>query len=80
MTEYYIPVYVTRADGLTAKFYLPEDVEDFWYSVAKMYPKSYDLMDESMVVVGGLHPWDVWFTVKEDNELALWLNEVEAVA
>ena len=73
MTKYFIPVYVTRADGQIAQFFLPE--EDFWNSVAKMYPESYDLIKESRVAVGGLRPWNIWFTTNEDHDLALWLDK-----
>ena len=72
---------VRKADGKAAKVLVPDTGEDLWYSIDRAYPRSYDLMDESMVTPSEhIEGWDEKFGPGEDPELAAWLQECEAVA
>jgi hypothetical protein len=72
---------VRKADGKAAKVLVPDTGEDLWYSIDRAYPRSYDLMDESMVTpTEHAESWDEWFRPGEDPELAAWLQECEAKA
>lgn len=70
-----------KTDGKTARVDVPDTGEDLWYSIDRAYPRSYDLMDESMVTpTEHAESWDEKFGPGEDPELEAWLQEAEARA
>ena len=70
-----------KTDGKTARVDVPDMGEDLWTCIGAAYPRSYDVMDESMVTpTEHAESWDERFRPGEDPELAAWLQECEAKA
>lgn len=74
-------IQVERADGAVAWVTMPDpepDGDDIWGPLEAAFPRSYDLIDEGMIVPGyvaRMRPDAVFRAPGDDEALASWIME-----